>query len=186
MTYDFLINIKKPNYSFADQISQLLYVFAIVAFSFFFYQNHKAWFVYLPVIIAIIICWIFSLLKRKKTGKAYFRFGLMIAVIGWLVVPQRNIFMAVLYAIAAILEKQVKFPEQIGFSETEISFNSFPKRTIQWDEVSNIIIKDGLITIDKRNNKIYQKEIEGYVTKDVEDEFNEFCRKQIAVNSKGN
>ena len=110
----------------------------------------------------------------------------MIAVIGWLVVPQRNIFMAVLYAIAAILEKQVKFPEQIGFSETEISFNSFPKRTIQWDEVSNIIIKDGLITIDKRNNKIYQKEIEGYVTKDVEDEFNEFCRKQIAVNSKGN
>lgn len=50
---------------------------------------------------------------------------------------------------------------------------------MQWDEVNNALIKDGLITIDLRNNKLYQNEIEGYVTAEVEKEFNDFCKRCI-------
>ncbi len=179
MTYDYLITLKKTGHSFADQVSLLLYVFAIAAFGFFAYQNPRQSLVYIAVIISIVATLILALIKKRKKGEAYFRLGLFIAVVGWLAAPQRNVWMATLYAIAGILEKQVKFPQEIGFTETEISFNSFPGKKLNWSEVSNIIVKDGLITIDKKNNQLYQKEIEGYVTKDVENEFNEFCRKQV-------
>ena len=94
--------------------------------------------------------------------------------------------MAILYAIAGLLEKQVKFPQEIGFSENEISFNTFPRKVLKWNELNNTLIKDGLITIDLKNNKLFQKEIEGYVTADIEKEFNDFCHRCLtAVNKKG-
>jgi hypothetical protein len=81
--------------------------------------------------------------------------------------------------VAGIIEKQVKFSQEIGFSPEEISINTVPRKVIKWNEVSNVLIKDSMITIDQKNNKLMQKEIEGYVTKDIENEFNEFALKQI-------
>lgn len=179
MTYDFLITIKKQNNSFADQVSHLLHIFSIAVFAFYFFQNPKFNYVYLAVIITMVIFWVVSWMKKKKTGTACFRSGLFVAAIGWLIAPQRNIFMAMLYILAGVLEKQVKLPEQIGFSNNEISFKAFPQKTMQWSEINNIIIKDGLLTIDKKNNKIFQKEIEGFITVDAEKEFNDFCLRQL-------
>jgi hypothetical protein len=87
--------------------------------------------------------------------------------------------MAALYAIAGLFERQVKFPQEIGFSEKEIAFNTFPKRKLGWKEINNALIKDGIITIDQKNNKLLQKEIDLGVSLQVEKEFNEFCRKQL-------
>ncbi len=50
---------------------------------------------------------------------------------------------------------------------------------LQWDEDNNALIKDGLITIDQKNNNLFQKEIEGYVTAELEKEFNDFCNRCI-------
>ena len=176
LTYDYLISIKKPDYRFADQVSQLLYVFAIAAFGFAAYQNPQKGLVLLLVIVGIIVNWFLVLSKKKKSGEGLFRWGLLFAAVGWLIGFQRNIFMAILYALAGILEKQVKFPLEVGFAKDEISFNSFPKKILQWQEVNNVIIKEGLLTIDQKNNKLYQKEIEGYVTDEIETEFNQFCK----------
>ena len=77
--------------------------------------------------------------------------------------------------LAGLLEKQVKFPQEIGFSEDEISFNTLPRKVLKWNEINNALIKDGLITIDQKNNKLFQREIEGYVSADIEKEFNAFC-----------
>ena len=104
---------------------------------------------------------------------------MLFAAAGWFIGPQRNIWMGILYGLAAVLEKQVKFPQEIGFTESGITFNTLPKKTLQWNQVNNIVIKDGLITIDQKNNKLYQKEIEGYVTKDIENEFNNFCSRHL-------
>ena len=178
-TYDYLILLKKNNDNLADQVSQLLYVFAIAAFGFFIYTYPSNSTNYIFVIAAMVINWSITIFNKRKNGVAYFRMGLLIAAVGWIIGFQRNIFMAVLYALAAIIEKQVKFPPEIGFSEGEISFNSLPRKTLQWADVSNVVIKDGLLTIDHKNNKLYQKEIDGDVTPEIEAEFNAFCKEQI-------
>jgi hypothetical protein len=179
MVYDYLITLKKPNYKLPDQVSQLLYVFALLAFGFFYYQFQRSGIVYIVIAVAILLAWAWTLRKKAKKGEAFFRLGLLIAAVGWVVGPERNIWMGLLYAVAGLLEKQVKFPKEIGFSPDEISFNTLPRKVISWRDVTNVLIKDSLITIDQKNNKLFQKEIEGFVTKDIEKEFNEFAAENI-------
>jgi len=179
MVYDYLITLKKPDYAPADRISQLLYIFALLAFGYFYYLFPKSGIVYLVIGAGILLAWAWILRKKIKKGEAFFRLGLLIAAVGWVIGPEINIWMGILYAVAGILEKQVKFPQEIGFSQEEISFNTLPRKVLRWSEVTNVLIKDSFITIDQKNNKLFQKEIEGYVTKDIECEFNEFAAKNI-------
>ncbi|WP_018612155.1 hypothetical protein [Segetibacter koreensis] len=186
MVYDFLVTLKKPDYKVVDQVSQLMYIFALLVFGFYYYHYPKSGAGYLYFGVGILLAWIYTIIKKRKNGQAYFRLGLLIAAVGWFVGPQRNIWMAILYAVAALLEKQVKFPQEIGFSENEISFNSFPRKVLKWGEINNTLIKDGLLTIDFKNNMLFQKEIEGYVTTDIEKEFNDFCLRCINSVAKKN
>lgn len=179
MVYDYLITLKKPDYRLIDQLSQFMYLFALVVFGYYYYHFPKSGAAYLYFGAGIVLTWIYALVKKRMKGQAFFRFGLLIGAAGWLVGSQTNLLMGILYAIAGLLEKQVKFPKEIGFSESEISFNTFPKKVLMWNEINNALIKDGLITIDLKNNKLFQKEIEGDVSADIEKEFNDFCKQQI-------
>jgi hypothetical protein len=60
----------------------------------------------------------------------------------------------------------------------EITFFSFPVRRIEWNELQNLILKDGILTIDFKNNKLLQNEIEENASLNEKD-FNEFCRQQL-------
>jgi hypothetical protein len=88
------------------------------------------------------------------------------------------------FILLAILERQVKFPLEIGFSENQVVFNSLFKRKYSWKEVSNVVLKDGLLTIDFLNNHLIQREVEDEVDEDEvsEEEFNAFCRLQLQKN----
>ena len=182
MVYDFLITLKKPDYRNIDLISKIMNVFALLVFSFYFYHYPKSGAAYLYFSTGIILTWIYTAIKKRTKGQAYYRLSLFIGAVGWFIGPQRNIWMAILYGLAGLLEKQVKFPQEIGFSEDEVSFNTLPRRVLKWNEISNALIKDGLITIDQKNNKLFQREIEGFVSDDIEKEFNTFC--YHCINSK--
>ncbi|MBC7872650.1 MAG: hypothetical protein H7Y01_01565 [Ferruginibacter sp.] len=67
------------------------------------------------------------------------------------------------------------------FSEENISYPSFPVRTIGWKELNNALLKDGILTIDFRNNKLIQQPIDETLTAVNEQEFNDFCRERIEV-----
>lgn len=177
MVYDYVITLKKRDYRFVDQVSQLMLLFAIVVLSYFFYTHLKTGVTYIVFAAAILLTGLFSVFKKRNTGLTYYRLPLLIAAIAWFYTG--NIWMAVLFGIAGIFERQVKFPQEIGFSENEIAFNSFPKKKLQWSQVNNALIKDGLITIDQKNNKLFQKEIDSGVPLHVEKEFNQFCRQQL-------
>ena len=80
---------------------------------------------------------------------------------------------------AAFFEGQLKFPQEIGFDSEEIAFNNFPSKHYSWQEVQNVILKDNIITIDFKNNHIFQKETETDTRPELEKEFNEFCRQHL-------
>ena len=53
------------------------------------------------------------------------------------------------------------------------------QREVNWDEVANIILKDGLLTIDFKNNKLFQHIILNSDEDISEKEFNDFCEQQL-------
>jgi hypothetical protein len=59
-------------------------------------------------------------------------------------------------------------------------------KTYQWTELNNVMIKDDLLTMDFKNNSLFQaytddEENEEYEVED--EEFNEYCKRQLTVNS---
>ena len=79
--------------------------------------------------------------------------------------------LVILYVIA---KKEIK----VKVDCEKILLPSFPVKNIKWDELNNLILKDGLLTIDFKNNKIFQHFVEEDY-KVNEKEFNEFCRQQL-------
>lgn len=72
--------------------------------------------------------------------------------------------------IVTVISEGVQYPFLLGTS------------TAKWNELNNVVLKDGLLTIDFKNNKIIQAEITE--TQPVnEPEFNRFCNARLTGNS---
>lgn len=179
--YEFIIELKRPSYRSVNWISQLMYLICIVVFCMILFQKEatRPAVLYISV-IGIIAWWIYCIIAEKKGHQPFYRLGLLMAAAGWYFIPNGG-WITLIYLVAAILEKQVKFPQEIAFGKDEIVFNSFPKKIYLWDELNNVVIKDGLITVDFKSNKLIQKEIQSGSTLQDEQDFNEFCRNRLKV-----
>jgi hypothetical protein len=67
-------------------------------------------------------------------------------------------------------------------SDEHITYPSFPKKEIVWNDLNNLILKDGLLSIDFKNNKLAQAIVlNDKNNADVDEkEFNEFCQIHLA------
>lgn len=69
---------------------------------------------------------------------------------------------------------------KVELDNNMISYPSFPQKKIEWNEVSNLILKDNILTIDLKNNKLIQHTIKENENKDLDETaFNIFVQKQI-------
>ncbi len=174
--FDYIITFKNNGYKTVDRISQLMLLLAVVVFAYTLLANPLSKDSALPsgIMIVIIVWWVHCYIRQKNGNIPYFRLALLFGAFIWYMQPN-GLIISVVYLLAAILEKQVKFPQEVAFDEEEIVFNSFPKKTYQWSDLQNVVLKDNVLTIDFRNNKIIQKETDAPVSHAIETEFNGFC-----------
>ena len=178
MVYDYLITLKRPNYKIIDLVSQLLYLIAFATFIFF--ATKSAGIVNVYWLSALIIVVIFLYLKIKAgTKRVYYTAGLAIAAITFAAGPNRNLLLFFFYVTCLLIEREVKFHKEIGLTENDIVFNTLFKKHYAWADMNNVLIKDGILTLDFKSNKLMQKEIEGDVSMEIEKEFNAFCKAQV-------
>jgi len=176
--YDYLVTLKKTDSKLFDYISQLMLLFAFAFFIFSGINTEKntALFYFL-ISFLVLVTWVYVRLLKKD--QVSFRLPLFIAVVGWLYRMGDHLLVTVLYMLAYAFEKQVKRPVEIGVDKDGVSVNNFPIKKYDWASLSNVVIKDGLITIDYKNNKLFQRELESDVSPELEKEFNEFCSSQL-------
>jgi hypothetical protein len=67
----------------------------------------------------------------------------------------------------------------VNINSQKIVYPSFPQKNIDWKRLNNLILKDGLLTIEFKNNRIIQQLIDEKQTSIDEKEFNEFCKQQL-------
>jgi hypothetical protein len=189
-TYEYIVVLKEyASYKYIDWISRLMLLIAIVSFLFLVYlrvsieksfqlDSKTGFFIFLSLLI--IGWWIFVYLQSKRNHIPFYRFALLLAAWGWFLHPKGG-YIYLVYLAAAIIERPAKLLPEVAFDEQEIVFNSFPKKTISWKEVSNVVLKEGLLTIDYKNNKLFQREVNEAVSAQTEKEFNAFCQQQLAT-----
>lgn len=184
-TYDFIIVLKQPpSFHYIDWISRLMLFMAVAAFGLegvARINSHQP-FVLMStdffISAAIITWWIYCYIQSRQGKTPFYRFGLMLAAWGWYYYPHGYAF-AIIYLVAAVLEKPVKVQPEYAFDEDSIVYNSFPQKKYLWSEVANVLIKDGILTIDLKNNKLIQKEVNDEVSVQDEKDFNEFCMQRL-------
>lgn len=131
----------------------------------------------------ITLAWVLFARFQKPVLLSYWMplmFGLTVAahiVSGMWWVSLTLLALALLYKIAMR-------PLVVKISTEHIEYPSVPKRNISWAELNNVILKDGLLTVDFRNNRLAQLKVadEWYsnVANDEKD-LNQFCSTQLAA-----
>src|SRR6478736_1460024 len=184
--YDYIVSLRRPDFKKYDLISQLLLIAAIIVFLFFLFNNLEGWIWYSLPIIVITAQIIYNLFERRKGEIVSYRLSFFIAALGFILLPEKSFFtilLTVLYIIPLFVERQIKFPEEIGFDDEGITINTFSKKFYPWSLITNVVLKDGLLTIDYKDNRLFQKEIEEQISPVLESEFNEFCRSKLKAHS---
>jgi len=194
MVYDYVVTLKNDRGKFVDVISFLV----IFLSSFMFlsaYLTLPESFIFLIVSILLAGGIVWNIYRRRKRLQLKFSHLLLVAGVIWFSMPANNITLghftfAITPIIASaiillfVLERPAKLPLEIGFTEDKIVFNNLFRKKRYWEEFNNILLKDGMLTLDYKNNRLFQKEtIEEEGDAD-EDEFNEYCSTHLKLANK--
>jgi hypothetical protein len=178
MHYDYVVILKRDNARKTDLVSLLLLIFSLFAFSFAQIRHGVNLFLCFAMLTVLSALLINGRLYRKRK-EMQFRNWLFVGGICWIGMPYLQ-WLALLFFIFALLEAQAKYPLEIGFYSEGVVFNSLFKKKFSWDLFVSVILKDGLLTLDFKNNKLIQKEVMDDDEPDApEDEFNDYCRRKL-------
>lgn len=171
--------MQNPKLKTYQKISWLVVAMNFFAFIYITYQLINTvefrWPLMGAVLIAAFVI-IFQLKKRKEpVTQPQFLFPFFIIMFTWVQLNNYWFVLAILFIV--VFENMSKKTLVVRIDQEKIIYPSFPKKEFHWTEIKNLLLKDDLLTIDFKNNKLIQALV---VETDVnEEEFNEFCRARL-------
>lgn len=170
-----LRNDKKKLYQRMGILLSLLNFFGIILFLFDVIQSQGLKLLFAALIFAYAF-YLFYRINPKKIRIPLHNLEFIISL-GWLLTPFPWVSLIFLL-LSALFSYSVR-DNSIHFSPSEITYISLFKKKIHWSNLSNVVLKDGLLTLDFRNNQLIQQYISGQTRID-ENGFNRFCLDQLA------
>lgn len=170
-----LVNEKLGLYNRISWILVIIHCLFLCYLSFFSesYRNNA-----LAGLILVALVFILSyFLKKKKWFKTFDLFFLVFGVI-W--IYSQLYWLAIIPLVFYFLSGVATVNKLVIVTEPGIYYPSFPPKNFQWNDLSNVILKDGILTIDHKNNRVIQQMITEE-TEVNEKDFNEFCRNKLVV-----
>lgn len=142
-----------------------------------FYQTGS--FFIINIIVGIILLsgsflvdYFFTKLKIKKIV-------LLATAAGFLFIATHSVAFAIVLLLIGMLANALNKKPLITINERGIFIQrSFGSNNFNWGHFNNIILKDNLLSIDFKNNKLLQLEIDAHSTID-ENIFNHFCKMHL-------
>jgi len=127
-------------------------------------------------IIAVYCLFRFYIVKKNKSGFYMDEVAFFILAGCWVAIQNYPIAGACL--LMGILYHYSLQKLQFVFNNVFIKKTNFPPVEYQWSQVSNVMLRDSILTLDFNNNKLIQIEVDDEANIN-EVEFNEFAQQQI-------
>jgi hypothetical protein len=128
----------------------------------------------------LTLLWLlYVLLLGKQGGNSRMRFTPGYGFLFFLWIKLGFYWVAPVVLLLAVLDYIARRPLVVRFTVQQVHYPAFPPRAIAWAELQNVVLKDGLLTIDFVNNKMLQTEIEEEVAAEEAARFNAFARQMI-------
>jgi len=178
MQYELILKNEKTKYY--KVIRDLVAVFNLIGFVYLLKKTTDSfdkyfYFLFIVVTALYLILVLVEHFFKKIIADKFHRFIFLWSAIGW----ARSAYWWISFILIVFLFLDILAQRKmiLTIGENIIKFPSVPSREIEWSELTNLVLKDGLITIDFKNNKIIQQTV--FNTEISEREFNDFCRLQL-------
>lgn len=186
MKYQYVVILKKTGQRATDVLSTLLCLFS--AFTLFFVSfrsrsDHPDWLAFAIALLLFIGLLVIQWSRRRmRPDKVRFRYLLLLAAMGWMFFTPAP-WVGAFFFLLTFLEYQTKRPLEIGFDQDRVVINTLFKQQFDWKAFNNVILKDGLLTLDFKSNRLIQREVADDDEDDDadEEEFNTYCRARLAT-----
>ncbi len=119
---------------------------------------------------------------RIKQGRWPINYSYLVFTVtgvGWFFQGGIGFAIGVLLILAGVLRVKVKHTPTATATAEGVAIQNIFTKHYTWAELGNVIIKDGLLTVDCKNNRLFQKETSEYITELDEAKFNEFCAGKV-------
>lgn len=177
--YPYIIVLKNESARYVNIVGFILCVGSAILFGREMIYRHMIILPYLAGIIFITGLLFWNAFLYFKTDKEiYYSKALLIAGIVWTRMPYFP-WLVMVFAFLALMEYQAKKPQEIGFADDHIMLNRLFRKKIQWSDVENVVLKHGVLTIDFKNNRLLQREIDSGENEATEDEFNKWAQSRL-------
>jgi hypothetical protein len=188
MKYQYVVILKKDGERATDLLSILLCFCSAVIFGYTeLKSDHPN--IYLYPFTALILAglvYIAVIRRRRQKRVRYekpvrYKYLILLTALGWFGMPFLP-WIGIVFLLLAFLEHQAKRPLEIGFDRDRVVINALIRKRHDWSVFNNILLRDGLLTLDFKNNRLLQKEVadDDEDDDDVdEEEFNAYCRDRL-------
>jgi hypothetical protein len=181
--YQYVVTLKNNHARYVNFFSVFLLMVSAGIFLVEQWLNPSRNKIYLfcPALIILLLFYNLYRWRQERLSGAY-KTALFMAAIGWATMPYFN-WLFLPFVALALLEKGARLPLEIGFANNKIVVNTLIRRSYEWNDFNNIILKDNLLTLDFKTNRLLQRETVDEEGDAEEDEFNEFCQQQLNAHS---
>lgn len=131
-------------------------------------------------ILAAFQVMMFFVISRGKKKSFLFQPGLVFIFLGaaWLYIGA--LFIGFMMLGLGMLEFFISKPQMLVFTSDGIQYPSFPKKHFLWKDVENAMIKNHVLTIDLKDNRLFQFTLEDGKMQNIDETaFNDFCASKI-------
>ena len=175
--FQYILILKKEK---PENISYISFLLCFISWIFFLYYSYtygsfSSVLFWASWLIPVVLVWTIRV-KRKIDKATTYKHPLFLTGCMWLLVPGMR-WIALMFILFILFDHQARHPLEIGVSDEKIVINTFFRKRYEWNAFSNVVLKDGLLTLDFKNNKMLQREV---ISRDIyENEFNSFCMEQL-------
>lgn len=169
--YTFSIKDNSPDINVVVTRSLL----ALAAIISLLYQNNQFYFINIAAAVTLIIAAIFI---NRLLKKSPFNTGILLGLAALILfIATRSIAFAAIMVLCGLLVKKIYKNPLVTVNSKGISITKMLGNPMhEWSEFNNIILKDNLLTLDFKNNKLLQLNLTEKTENRVDENlFNTFC-----------
>ena len=177
----FAIEIPNERLKTYKKVTFIILTLNFLGFGYLFTRiTGNSTFIAVAALIFNAIPWLYFLLNKKHIKSPVIEFVLIISGIFW--VYFGNILMGIMLLLIAVMSFFTNKKTIVTVNDDGVTYPSFPAKKYLWPEITQIMCKDDILTIDLKDNKLLQLNIDKSFAEGFDaNAFNKFCRLQKEI-----
>ena len=170
--WQFEITLKNDKVKYYKLIALLLVLFNLAVFIYLLFSGVHFYAAAAALLLSGLYV-IYLLYEAKKNSNTFFINPISFFILAGSWVALQNYLLAFACITLGILYHLSLQKLQFVFNDNLVKKMNFPQKEYSWEMITNVILKDNILTIDFKNNTLIQLETEGSIN---EIQFNEFVQ----------